>query len=74
MLAAFAQGFGAFWRTGEAAYDEVVKDALGVDSDQQIIGFIYVGTDTGGAPPRPQTVVHQLAHRWAGDRHKLTTP
>jgi len=30
MLAAFAQALGAFWRTGEAAYDEAVKAALGI--------------------------------------------
>src|SRR6185369_10939369 len=45
MLAAFAQGLGAFWRTGEAAYDEAVKAAFGIGSDDLIIGFIYVGID-----------------------------
>src|SRR5882762_354343 len=70
MLAAFAQGLGAFWRTGEAAYDEAVKGALGVGSDDLIVGFIYVGTDTGGAPSRSRPVVQELAHRWAGDGHK----
>jgi nitroreductase len=73
MLAAFAQGLGAFWRTGEAAYDEAVKGALGVGSDDLIIGFIYVGTDTGGAPSRSRPVVQELAHRWAGDGHKSAT-
>jgi len=74
MLAAFAQGLGAFWRTGEAAYDEAVKGALGVGSDDLIIGFIYVGTDTGGGPSRSQPVVQELAHRWAGDGHKSAIP
>src|SRR5215813_820386 len=45
ILAAFAQGLGAFWRTGEAAYDEAVKAALGIGADDLLIGFIYVGTD-----------------------------
>ena len=74
MLAAFAQGLGAFWRTGEAAYDEAVKGALGVGSDDLIVGFIYVGTDTGGAPSRSRPVVQELAHRWAGDGHKSAIP
>jgi nitroreductase len=74
MLAAFAQGLGAFWRTGEAAYDEAVKHALGVGGDDLIIGFIYVGTDTGSAPSRLRPAVHELAHRWAGDGHTSTTP
>ena len=75
MLAAFAQGFGAFWRTGEAAYDEAVKGALGVGSDDLIVGFIFVGTDTGDAPSRSRPVVQELlAHRWAGDGHKSAIP
>jgi len=74
MLAAFAQGLGAFWRTGEAAYDEAVKGALGVGSDDLIIGFIFVGTDIGGAPSRSRPVVEELAHRWAGDGHKSAIP
>jgi len=74
MLAAFAQGLGAFWRTGEAAYDEAVKRALGVSSDDLIIGFIFVGTDSGGAPSRSRPMVQELAHRWARDGHKSAIP
>jgi nitroreductase len=74
MLAAFAQGLGAFWRTGEAAYDEAVKGALGVGSDDLIVGFIFVGTDTSDAPSRSRPVVQELAHRWAGDGHKSANP
>ena len=74
MLAAFAQGLGAFWRTGEAAYDEAVKGALGVGSDDLIIGFIFVGTDTVGAPSWSRPVVQELAHRWDGDGHKSAIP
>ena len=74
MLAAFAQGLGAFWRTGEAAYDEAVKRALGVGSDDLIIGFIFVGTDSGDAPSRARPMVQELAQRWAGDGHSSATP
>src|SRR5437867_13176109 len=74
VLAAFAQGLGAFWRTGEAAYDEAVKGALGVGSDDLIIGFIFLGTDTGEAPSRSRPVVQELARRWAGDGHKSPIP
>jgi nitroreductase len=74
MLAAFAQGFGAFWRTGEAAYDEAVKGALGVGSEDLIVGFIYVGTDTGDAPSRSRPVVQELADRGADDGHKSADP
>jgi len=70
MLAAFAQGLGAFWRTGEAAYDEAVKEALGVGADDLIIGFIYVGTDTGGVLSRPRPEVRECVQSWTADRRK----
>src|SRR5256884_6470144 len=70
MLAAFAQELGAKWRTGEAAYDEMVKGALGIGSDDLIIGFIYVGTDAGGVSSRPRPVVQEFVHRWTADTRK----
>ena len=44
LLAAYAQGLGAIWRTGELAFDETVKCELGLSSDEHITGFIYLGT------------------------------
>jgi nitroreductase len=73
MLAAFAQELGAMWRTGEVAYDEMVKGALGIGSDDLIIGFIYVGTDVGGVPPQPRPVVEEFVHRWTADTWKPAT-
>src|SRR5438132_10502038 len=73
MLAAFAQELGAMWRTGEAAYDEMVKGALGIGSDDLIIGFIYVGTDAGGVPSRPRPVVQEFVHHWTADTWKPAT-
>jgi nitroreductase len=43
LLAAHALGLGAKWRTGEWARDSRVKKFLGLDLDQYIIGFIYIG-------------------------------
>ena len=70
MLAAFAQELGAMWRTGEAAYDEMVKGALGIDADDLIIGFIYVGTDVGGVSSRPRPAVQECVDRWTADSGK----
>ena len=47
MLAAYAQGFNAMWKTGDAAYDDDVKRALGLEPKDSIIGFMYVGTEDG---------------------------
>jgi len=49
MLAAFALGFNAMWKTGGPAYDQTVKQALGFAATDAIVGFLYLGTET--APP-----------------------
>jgi nitroreductase len=57
MLAAPALGFGAMWKTGDAAYDDTVKLALGLAASDAIVGFLYLGTPgADGVPPpvRPQ--------------------
>lgn len=44
ILAAHAQGVGAMWRTGDMAYHSVVREGLGVSSEEKIIGYIYLGS------------------------------
>ena len=43
-MAAYTLGYGAMWRTGELAYNVQVKKGLGVSKQDQIVGFLYVGT------------------------------
>ena len=66
MLAARAQGFGAMWKTGAPAYDALVKQALGLDPDNDIVGFLYVGTQVGGGSPAARPVVRDLVSVWQG--------
>ena len=51
MLAAFALGFNAMWKTGAAAYDATVKEALGLVPADAIVGFLYFGTESGERAP-----------------------
>ncbi len=44
--AAFALGIGAVWRTGDMAYDPIVKQEVGLAEGEELIGFIYIGTAT----------------------------
>ena len=55
-LAAHAMGFGCLWRTGATAYDPVVKAGLGVAAEDEIIGFMYVGSIAAAGPLRPLAV------------------
>ena len=53
MLAIYAQGWGCQWKTGAAARDASVCQALGLEPDDEIIGYLYVGARAGEAP-RPR--------------------
>lgn len=43
MLAAQADGLAAIWLSGAPAYDDHVIEMLGVDAQEQLLGFIYIG-------------------------------
>ncbi|QSX42170.1 NAD(P)H nitroreductase [Shewanella cyperi] len=49
-MAAFAQGLGGIWRTGDFAFDANVNQALGLGEQDQIVGFLYLGTPAVVAP------------------------
>lgn len=46
-MAAVAQGFAGVWRTGAYARFDEVKNALNLAEEDEIIGFLYVGTAMG---------------------------
>ncbi|HWU71093.1 MAG TPA: nitroreductase [Pseudoxanthomonas sp.] len=52
LQAAQALGFGAQWLTGWAAYDEVIRERLGVSEHEKVAGFIHIGTPKLDAPER----------------------
>lgn len=43
-LAAHAQGYGSIWRSGWPMFDRNLHAALGLAEDDQIVGFLYLGT------------------------------
>ena len=48
LLAATALGYGSMWRTGDAAWDNHVKAAVGISEHDAIVGFLYLGTPYEG--------------------------
>lgn len=66
MLAAFAQGFNAMWKTGDAAYDDEVKAALGLAPKDSIVGFLYVGTEDGERSTLPRPSWREHTRVWDG--------
>lgn len=66
MLAASALGYGAMWKTGDAAYDPEVKAAFGLTPDDEIMGFMYVGTSVGGSSPAARPEAAKFVSVWQG--------
>ncbi len=66
MLAAPALGYGAVWKTGAQAYDPAVKVALGLDAEDDIVGFLYIGTRVGGSAPFPRPEAKDFVTNWVG--------
>jgi nitroreductase len=64
LLAAFALGFNGVWKTGDAAYDESTKVALGLEAKDAIVGFLYVGTEASELPPPPRPQAQEFMRRW----------
>lgn len=62
--ACFALNFGAVWRTGELAYNQDVKQSLGLKPMEEIIGFIYVGTPVGAIPSAPEVDTQAIFATW----------
>ncbi len=48
-MAAFALGYGGMWRTGDLSYNPYVKSALNVAEQDEIIGFLYIGSNGNAA-------------------------
>jgi nitroreductase len=42
--AAFALGYGGVWRTGAYAHNPHMKTLLGLDAQDEIVGYLYLGT------------------------------
>lgn len=42
---ALAMGYGGIWRTGDYARDERVRQHFGLAAQDEIVGYLYLGTD-----------------------------
>ncbi|MEP3856625.1 MAG: nitroreductase family protein [Porticoccus sp.] len=64
ITAAYAQGIGAVWRTGDYAYDPYVMAGLGLSDAERIIGFLYLGTVQIAPPEAPETAIADYFQSW----------
>lgn len=66
-LAANSLGFATNWLTEWHAYNDHVRAALGLDSRDQIAGFIYIGTPEKIPEERPRPDAALLTSWWGSD-------
>ncbi|NNG03077.1 MAG: NAD(P)H nitroreductase [Inquilinus sp.] len=64
MVAAGALGFGCMWKTGAPAYDPAVKQALGLAETDEIVGFLYLGTEPTEPPQVRRPEAAEFATEW----------
>lgn len=66
LLAAYASGIGAVWRSGELSYSTHVAKGLGLTPDEQVIGFLYLGTPQNPARDAAKPDVAEFVSEWRG--------
>jgi nitroreductase len=64
LLGAYALGFGAQWLTGWAAYDPEVAALLKLAPNEQVTGFVHIGTPQIEVPDRDRPALADLLSRW----------
>jgi nitroreductase len=64
LLGAEALGYAGIWRTGDAAFDPAVRAALGLAGEEEIIGFVYLGTRDGSAKTIPALDTAEFVSSW----------
>ncbi len=52
LLAAWARGLGAIWRTGEMAHRKEINPVLGLDDTDRIVAIVYLGQPAMEPPAR----------------------
>lgn len=66
MVAAHALGFAAAWKTGAPAYDNYVKETLGLAPTDAIVGFLYLGTPAAAPASVPPAELANYVRSWPG--------
>ena len=64
LLAAAALGWGANWITDWYSYDPRGREILGLKADEQVAGFLYLGTATEAPQERARPDVAAITTVW----------
>lgn len=64
LLGASALGFGAQWLTGWAAHDRDAAAVLHLADNEEVIGFIHIGTPQIDVPDRERPALADVVSTW----------
>ncbi|HEX2172525.1 MAG TPA: nitroreductase [Dehalococcoidia bacterium] len=64
VIAANAMGFATSWLTEWYAFDRRVLDALGLEPDENIAGFVHIGRPTNPPVERPRPTLSEIVTRF----------
>lgn len=65
-LATYALGYASIWRTGAVAFNAKVKARLGVAENDEIVGYLYLGTPTVKNRLAPEMKSDDYFENWTG--------
>jgi nitroreductase len=63
LIASSARGYRSQWLTEWFAYNDRVKEYLGLATIEEILGFIYIGSETETPKERPRPNVSDIVTR-----------
>jgi nitroreductase len=64
LLATHALGFAGGWVTGWAAYSEEVRCSLGLQGQERVAGFLFLGTPGVPLEERQRPIYDDVVHEW----------
>jgi len=72
MLALNAMNYACIWRTGKMAFNKVVQENLNLKDHQEILGYLYVGTEVGSKKKIPNLEIDDfVSYLWAFLKFKV---
>ena len=63
MLALNAMNYGVIWRTGKFAFNIDIQTELGLNKNQEILGYLYVGTSIGNNKKIPDIDINKYVSK-----------
>jgi nitroreductase len=64
LLALHAKNYAGIWRTGKFAFNKIVSQKLGLSAEHEIIGYLYIGIQTGTIKKIPKLNIDDFVTYW----------